>query len=229
MAFACLLLVFAGLGVSVRSLSFVSLCCCFRSAGRLVALTVADLLWGLQTGEFSEGHVHWWPIVLAVVALLGSLQTAGSSVRQRSCWSVALAAADLLGGLQTVGSSEEQSSCCLVCSCSPGRPSDCGICCPVCIGAPGRPSDCDVSCYACSRTSRMPSDCGVLMGTDKLVICPGRRHQPKRKWNSRSRGFEGWGVLSPLWSLASPRVVGLWEGCFTVAFHVANIWDAFRL
>jgi hypothetical protein len=78
-------LVFAGPGISIWSLLLLSLDC-FRSSGRPVALTVADLLWVLPT--------------------------VGSSEVQRNCWSIALAEADFLGDLQTVGSSEEQSSCC---------------------------------------------------------------------------------------------------------------------
>ena len=51
-------LVFAGLGVSVWSLPLLSLGC-FRSPGRPVALSVADLLWDLLTVVSSEGHVLW--------------------------------------------------------------------------------------------------------------------------------------------------------------------------
>ena len=51
-------LVFVGLGVSVWSLPLLSLGC-FRSPGRPVALSVADLLWDLLTVVSSEGHVLW--------------------------------------------------------------------------------------------------------------------------------------------------------------------------
>lgn len=107
----------------------------FRSPGRPVALTIADLLWDLHTEGSSEG--------------------------QRSCWFVALAA-DLLGGLQTIGSSKEQSSCCPMLSCSGSwgvwSMASVSLCatefqggfqsfsCPISHRASGWSSDCCVGC-----------------------------------------------------------------------------------
>ena len=51
-------LVFAGLGVSVWRLPLLSLGC-FRSPGRPVALSVAEIPWELLTVVSSEGHVLW--------------------------------------------------------------------------------------------------------------------------------------------------------------------------
>ena len=51
-------LVFVGLGVSVWSLPLLSLGC-FRSPGRPVALSVAEIPWELLTVVSSEGHVLW--------------------------------------------------------------------------------------------------------------------------------------------------------------------------
>jgi hypothetical protein len=155
--------VFAGLGDSVWSLPLLFLIC-FRSPYRLMALAVADHLWGFPTGGSSEG--------------------------QRICWSVAQATVDLLGGLQTVGSSELQSNCCPVWRCSPEWPTDSGFCFPVCSRTPVRLSVCWVSCSACHRAPRRSSDCGVcctvalftkeLLGCLKAMLCSG---EPTSWWS----------------------------------------------
>lgn len=98
-------LVLTVLGLSVWSLSLVSLGCC-RSPGRSVALALADFLgehqnvgWASDC-EFFRDHTHQRSVILGAAYILGSLQAVGSVAQDK---------AYLLGSLQTLGSSEEQS------------------------------------------------------------------------------------------------------------------------
>lgn len=79
-----------------------------QSPGRPLALTVAVLLWGLQTVGTSDGQTGHWSLSLASIDVLGRLQGVWSSEEQST---VALPIAGDLGGLQTVE-----------CSRTPGRP-----------------------------------------------------------------------------------------------------------
>lgn len=47
---------------------------------------------------------------------------------------------------------------------------------PRCCGCLGRFLS---YCPECSNTPGRPSDCGIFRGTDKLMICPSRRHRQK--------------------------------------------------
>jgi hypothetical protein len=51
-------LVFTCFGDSVWNLPLLCLCC-FRSAGRPAALGIANYLWGLPTGGFSEKQISY--------------------------------------------------------------------------------------------------------------------------------------------------------------------------
>ena len=190
-----LFLVLAGLDVSVWRLPPVPFGCC-RSPGRLMALAVADLLWGLWTLGSSEGNVCHWPVGLATVALQGGLQNVVSSR--------GIQAADLFSWLLQMSWDAfrlmgRQKSSWAVVPCSLGRPSVYVVCCHACSGTLTWPSGYGVYCSASSGIPGKSWASDFFRGAGKLRVCSCRRFRQEGEWNSEDQGYEEWWVPSPLY------------------------------